>query len=186
MWGCYLNDPANVICAEDKSSASLFLQKKMSIFSEETMRCYDSFWGNNDALGLVTSIILLMLFLQWKHWVAHCFLRNKCGASLFLQQKIKCLIIPSEKMRGLIISSEKNELPHYFFGKKWSPSLFLQKKWGTLLFLPKKMLIFSGRNLKKKLSASFFFEEIMRRLFFFIAGITFAGWKGFRWTVIFC
>ena len=145
MWGCYLNDPVNVICAEDKSSASLFLQKKMSIFSEETMRCYDSFWGNNDALGLVTSIILLMLFLQWKHWVAHCFLRNKRGASLFLQQKMKCLIIPSEKNEGphyffrkkmdcLIISLEKNEAPpHYFFRKKWGESWFLQKKMKCLI-----------------------------------------------------
>ena len=58
-----------------KWGASLFLQKKPSgffseeimrrlIFSEEIMRHFIFFWRSNDALGLVTSMILLTLFLQ--------------------------------------------------------------------------------------------------------------------------
>ena len=81
--------------------ASAFLQKKISIFSEEIMRGFIFFWRNNEALGLVTSIILLMLFLQWKNQV------------------------PNKKMKHLIIPWEKNKVHHYFFRK--NGHLFLKK-----------------------------------------------------------
>jgi hypothetical protein len=52
---------------------------------------------NNKASWLVTSMTLIMLFLQLK----------QSGASLFLQKKIK----------GLISLSKKKQVPHYFLIK---------------------------------------------------------------------
>ncbi len=125
---------------------SIFLQINSICFTE-IMRCLIFFWRKNEALWLVTSgVILLMLFLQWKHpaphsffrkyevrhyffkknEVSHYFFRKKWSASLFLQQKMRCLIITWEKMRRLIIPSKKtiwiffwrnNEALHFFLKK---------------------------------------------------------------------
>ena len=115
---------------------SIFLQINSICFTE-IMRCLIFFWRKNEALWLVTSgVILLMLFLQWKHpaphsffrkyevlhyffkknKVSHYFFRKKWSASWFLQQKMRCLII----------TWEKNEAPHYSF-KKNHLDFFLKK-----------------------------------------------------------
>ena len=52
------------------------------------------FWRNNEALGHVTSIIiLLMLFLQWKNPVRHYFFRKMMRHLIISSKKMKCFII---------------------------------------------------------------------------------------------
>ena len=95
------------ISSEKKSSTKLFLQKKMFFFRkkrhlifilkrswgalffseeilrhlifvcEELMRRLMFFWRRHEALGLVASIFLLMLFLQWQNQVPQYFFRRK-------------------------------------------------------------------------------------------------------------
>ena len=54
---------------------------------EELMRRLMFFWRRHEALGLVASIFLLMLFLQWQNQVPQYFFRKKSSASSFLQKK---------------------------------------------------------------------------------------------------
>ena len=92
---------------------------------------------------------------------ASLFLQKKWGASLFLQKQMKCLII----------SPEKNEVPHYFFRKK--QHFFFEEIMSRF--------IFSSRNNE----APHVFWRNNKALDFLSAEITFAGWKGFRWKLIF-
>jgi len=78
----------HIIISTDKNEAlHYFFRKKRStsLFSESNQAFHYFFnnkkliffWRNNEVIGLVTSIILLMLFLQWKNQAPHYFFRTK-------------------------------------------------------------------------------------------------------------
>ena len=138
-----------------KSGASLFLQKKIYIFSQEIMRHFIFsegiirhfifFWRNNEASDVFTAEIRVVGLLRLqdqvpdhfyrknerlryffrKNEAPHYFFRKKWSASVSLQKKCGASLCLQKKMRLLIISSEKNEAPHYFFRK--DADFFLKK-----------------------------------------------------------
>ena len=122
-WASYPNDTANVTSAVKKWSASLFLQ---NFFCKVIVKNFVFFWRNNEALGHVTSIIiLLMLFLQRKNPVRHYFFRKMMRHLIISSEKMKCFIIFLEKMKCLAFFSEEikrhfivfwrdNEVLHFF------------------------------------------------------------------------
>ena len=114
-----------------KCVASLFLQKKINIFSEEIMRRLIFFWRNNEALDF---------------FIAEIRLAGLWG------NKTKCLIISSEKNEVPHYFFKKKELPHYCFREKWNAFIssaknevrryFFRKKWGWfLIFLQKNKIM---------------------------------------------
>ena len=116
-FACFLCNPNTFLCLKKKSTASLFLQNKMLIFSEEIMRH-------------VSSAVLVLLSLQ-KGWSASLLLKKKNQEHHYFF-RTKCWFFSEEIMRH--VSSAVLVL--LSVPKEWSASLLLQKKKSsTLSFL---------------------------------------------------
>ena len=87
----FLTKKRHLIFILKRSWGALFFSEEilrhLIFVCEELMRRLIFFWRRDEALGLVASIFLLMLFLQWQNQVPQYFFRKKSSASSFLQKK---------------------------------------------------------------------------------------------------
>jgi len=133
------------------------------------MRHVIFFWRNNEALGLVTSRILLMLYLQYKNQGNHYFFNNNQRFFLIMRHLIlfwrnaELLDFFTAEITLAGLLRQQAQVFHYFFRKTWSTSLDLQKKTRCLHISPEKINVFYSEKIMRHLMFS---EDIMDARFF--------------------